>query len=87
MISSCEDERLASPGPCPREDYPFYILRVYTVPYTLTSTHTKMPDILYRRERKRMVCMLGARSQQLMGLGHVGDTTEVESCVTYTHLL
>lgn len=39
VISSCEDERLASPGPCPREDYPFYILCIHTEPYTYTNTH------------------------------------------------
>lgn len=39
VISSCEDECLASPGPCPREDYPLYVPRTHTAPYTYTKTH------------------------------------------------
>lgn len=39
VISSCVDECLASHGPCPREDYPLYILRIDIAPYTHTNTH------------------------------------------------
>lgn len=38
VISSCEDERLASLGFCPKEDYPLYILCIHTTPYTYTNT-------------------------------------------------
>lgn len=37
VISSSEDERLASPGPCPREDYPLYILHTHSASYTYTN--------------------------------------------------
>lgn len=40
MISFCEDERLASPGLSPKEDYSSYIQRIHTAPYTYTNTHT-----------------------------------------------
>lgn len=37
VISSCEDECLASPGPGPREDYPLYISRTDTACHTYTN--------------------------------------------------
>lgn len=39
MIAFCEDERLASPGLSPKEDYSLYILRIHAVPYTYANTH------------------------------------------------
>lgn len=57
MISSCEDERLASPGPCPMEDYPLYILRIHAAPYAYRSTHIYTDSKAgYLQEKKGNKC-------------------------------
>lgn len=79
------------PGPCPREDYPLYILCMHTAPYTYTNTHTYSSMISAGEERDQAAGgeeseergALKAGGRELKGLSHVCDMTEVELCLLH----